>query len=137
MIPTRRTSNALSVGLVLALSAPLHAQARLTVPCTVRIRPIEAADYDLGSEVTIQGRILGREGRLLLLEIKGGRVRVDPGRSEEILALAPGTDVLVVAAKVQEEGHQRLLARLIRIEGRTLVLRVPKAYRFSCRQQGP
>ena len=123
MIPITRIPSVMSLGLLLTLSGALQAQTRLTVPCTVRIRPITAADYDLGSELTLQGRLVGREGRLLLLEFRTGLVRVDPGPSAEAQALLPGSLVAVVAARLQEDGRQRLLARQLRVGDRTQVLR--------------
>jgi hypothetical protein len=89
----------------------------------VRIRPAAAADYDQASEVSLRGAIVGREGRLLLLQLRAGLVRIDAGSSVAAANLAPGTLVQVVAAKLQEDGHQRLLAREIRTAETTLVLR--------------
>ena len=122
MVKSTRTISFSALSLLLALSGTLQTQVRLSVPCSVRIRPA-AADYDLASEVSLRGVIVGREGRLLLLQLRVGLVRIDAGSSIAASHLSSGTQVQVVAAKLQEEGRQRLLVREIRTAEATLVLR--------------
>ena len=76
-----RTLSFPALSLLLALSGTLQAQVRLSVPCSVRIRPAAAVDYDLASEVSLRGGIVGREGHLLLLQLRAGLVRIDAGSS--------------------------------------------------------
>ena len=63
VVKSRRTLSLPALSLLLALSGSLQAQVRLSVPCSVRIRPAAAADYDLASEVNLRGILVGREGR--------------------------------------------------------------------------
>ena len=59
----------------------------------------------------------------MLLQLRAGLVRIDAGSSLAASQLTPGTQMQVVAAKLQEDGRQRLLAREIRTAEATLVLR--------------
>ncbi len=115
------------LGLVLAMSVvvaePARAQATANVTCSARIRPQAAADYDLSTEVTLRGQVVGREGAMILLKIAAGTVRIDAGVSAAVAAIPVGSVIEVVAAKRQENGRQRLLAREIRHWSGALVLR--------------
>jgi hypothetical protein len=90
---------------------------------TVRILPRSALNYDLSSEVTLQGQVVAREKDILLVRLRFGTVRVVTGTSGVAELLQPGTAVEVVAAKLQVDGGQRFLAREIRYAGGTLVIR--------------
>ena len=98
MVKSMRTLSFPALSLLLALSGTLQAQVRLSVPCSVRIRPAAAVDYDLASEVSLRGGIVGREGHLLLLQLRAGLVRIDAGSSIAASHLSSGTQVPVVAA---------------------------------------
>jgi hypothetical protein len=100
-------------------------QSSASVTCTARIRPREAADYDLSSEVVLQGRVVGQEGGVLLLRIPAGTVRIDAGSDRNVARILANATIEVVGAKLQEGGRQRLLVREIRFAGGYLVLRDP------------
>ncbi len=97
--------------------------ATATSTITVRIVPRAAFDYDLSNEVILRGQVVAREKDIILLRLKIGTVRVDTGSWTGSALLQPGTDIEVVAAKRQENGRQRFLAREIRYPGGSVVLR--------------
>jgi len=94
-----------------------------TAKVTVRIVPRAAFDYDLSNEVILRGQVVAREKDIILLRLKVGTVRVDTGSWAGSALLEPGTDIEVVAAKRQENGRQRFLAREIHHAGGSVVIR--------------
>lgn len=117
----------LRVGLALLLmaasGAPVRGQARATAPCTARIRALGAADYDLSAEVVLRGRVVGKEGGILLLRLAAGLVRVDVGSTSGVSKIPADASIEVLGSKCQEGGRQRLLAREIRLAEGLLVFR--------------
>jgi hypothetical protein len=114
---------ALGLALTAVFAMPLAAQATASVPCTARIRPREAADYDLSAEVVLRGRVVGQQDGMLLLRIAAGTVRIDAGSASSVAGMPAEASIEVVGAKLQEGGRQRLLAREIWYTGGHLVLR--------------
>jgi hypothetical protein len=115
----------MAVGLSLlgVLALPVQAQATAGVHCAVRIRSRAAADYDHSTEVLLHGLVIGREQGMLLLRIAAGIVRVEVGSWEDAVVKKAPAEVVVLAAKRQEEGRQRLVAREIRFPGGCVTLR--------------
>ena len=114
---------AVGLGLLGALSLPIRAQAKVGIPCAVRIRSLASADYDHSTEVLLRGFLVGREKGLLLLKIAAGIVRVDVGSWDEAIVMAAPAEVVVLAAKRQEGAGQKLVAREIRYDGGLVVCR--------------
>lgn len=114
---------AVCLSLLGALSLQVRAQARVGVPCSVRIRSLASADYDHSTEVLLRGLLVGREKGLLLLKIAAGIVRVDVGSWDEVIVMAAPAEVVVLAAKRQEDTRQKLVAREIRYDGGFVVCR--------------
>jgi hypothetical protein len=117
-----RLLGVLAIGVACSIIAG-KTTATATASVSVRILPPAALDYDLSNEVLLRGQVVGREKGTLLLRLKAGTVRVDTGSwvGSELVQL--GTDIEVVAAKRQEDGHQRFIARELRQAGGTVVLR--------------
>jgi hypothetical protein len=67
--------------------------------------------------------VIAQDKGTIMLRLAAGTVRVDTGSWAGSDLLRPGTRVEVVAAKRQEDGHQRFMAREIRYAGGSLVLR--------------
>ncbi|HJV37894.1 MAG TPA: hypothetical protein VJ528_03565 [Geothrix sp.] len=115
------------LGLLLALAggseAVVMAQSTSSATCTVRIRPREAADYDLSTEVTIQGVVEGWEGRSIRIRLAAGVLRVDTGAWNTSGLFEAGTPLEVLASRSVVEGRQRFLAREIRHAGGVLMIR--------------
>lgn len=120
-----RTTCRLALVLALAgfIAGPVWAQATASATAMVRIRPRAAADYDLSSEVVLRGQVVAQERDVILLRLSAGTVRVDTGAWGGSDVLQPGTAIEVVAAKRQEDGRQRLIAREIRHAGGLAVIR--------------
>jgi hypothetical protein len=97
--------------------------ATTTATVTVRIVPRAALDYDLSNEVLLQGQVVTREKGTIVLRLAAGTVRVDTGSWAGSDLLQPGTPIEVLAAKRQEDGHQRFMAREIRYAGGSVMLR--------------
>lgn len=119
-----RSLHHLALGLVFLgfAAGPAFAQTTVAVPCTVRIRPRAAADYDPSTEVLLQGRVIGREDGLILLRMAAGIVRVQAGAWQGTPATAGELAVEIIASKRQEGDRQRFLAREIRhAEGRVVL----------------
>lgn len=120
-----RTTRRLALALALAgfIAEPALAQATASATVTVRIRPRAAADYDLSSEVILRGQVVAHEKGIIRLRLSPGVVRVDTGAWNGSDLLQPGTAIEVVAAKRQEDGRQRHIAREIRHAGGVVVIR--------------
>lgn len=120
-----RSTRRLALGLALVgfLAGPALAQAAAAVPCTVRIRPRAAADYDPSTEVLLRGRIIGRENGLILLRMAAGTVHVDAGAWGEPGWPDTASTIEILASRRQEDGHQRFLAREIRQAGSSVMIR--------------
>lgn len=118
---TRRMGRGLA--LAAAIGGPALAQGTATAPCTVRIRPRAAADYDLATEVTLRGVVAGWKDGHILLRIPAGTLRVDTGAWDAAGALEPGATIEVLASRREEAGRQRFLAREIRHGGGVLAIR--------------
>ena len=112
-----------AMALAALLGGPLAAQATVAVPCTVRIRPRAAADYDPATEVTLKGRVAGWQDGHLLLRIPAGILRVDTAAWDTAGTLGAGTPVEILASRRDEAGRQRFLAREVRHGGGILVVR--------------
>lgn len=115
------------LGLLLALAGgsgvTALAQSTATASIAVRIRPRAAADYDPATEVSLQGLVAGWDGGMILLRLPVGTVRVDTGKWTGAEAIPAGSVVEILAAKRQEGGRQRFLAREIRHAGGVLAVR--------------
>ena len=113
--------------LTLALiAAPALAQApsaSASISCSVRIRPIAAADYNPSSELTLRGTVAEVRPGIVLLRLPYGLVRVQVGARLQESTPAVGQSVEVVASKWQDDQGQRFVARELRFNGSTLVLR--------------
>jgi hypothetical protein len=113
--------------LTLALIAtPVLAQAAAhsaTVPCSVRIRPVAAADYDPSSEFTLRGTVTESQAGQLKLRLPFGVVRIQVGTAFPSGTVAVGQVVEVLASKRQDDQGQRFVAREVRHPGGTTVLR--------------
>ncbi len=106
------------------MAMPVAAQAPVqtaSVPCTVRIRPRAAADYDLSTQVELRGTISEVQAGSLRLRLPFGTVTVELGGSASTLSV--GQSVTVVASKRSSEAGQRLVAREVRGTESTLILR--------------
>lgn len=99
------------------------AQSASSATCTVRIRPREAADYDLSTEVTLRGVIEGWEGRSIRIRLAAGVLRVDTGAWNTSGLFDAGTSLEILASRSVVEGRQRFLAREIRHAGGVLRIR--------------
>jgi hypothetical protein len=106
-----RLLGVLAIGVICSIIA---GSTSATATVTVHIRPRVAFDY---------GQVVAREKEIILLRLKVGTVRVDTGSWAGSALLEPGTDIEVVAAKRQEDGRQRFLAREIHHAGGSMVLR--------------
>jgi hypothetical protein len=115
-----RLLGVLAIGVICSIIA---GSTSATATVTVHIRPRVAFDYDLSNEVILRGQVVAREKEIILLRLKVGTVRVDTGSWAGSALLEPGTDIEVVAAKRQEDGRQRFLAREIHHAGGSMVLR--------------
>jgi hypothetical protein len=115
-----RLLGVLAIGVICSIIA---GSTSATATVTVRIVPRAALDYDLSNEVILRGQVVVREKEIILLRLKVGTVRVDTGSWAGSVLLEPGSDIEVVAAKRQENGRQRFLAREIRHAGGTVVIR--------------
>ncbi|WP_243286173.1 hypothetical protein [Geothrix terrae] len=115
------------LGLLLALACGsevvVMAQSTSSATCTVRIRPREAADYDLSTEVTIHGVVDGWEGRSLRIRLAAGVLWVDTGGWNTSNLFEAGTPLEVLASRSVVEGRQRFLAREIRHARGVLTIR--------------
>lgn len=114
---------AVGLGMLGMLSLPVRAQAQVGVPCSVRIRSLASADYDAATEVLLHGLVVGWEQGLLLLRIPAGTVRVEVGPWAEAIIEKGLTEVQLLAAKRQDEGGQRLVARELRYGGGLVAIR--------------
>jgi hypothetical protein len=112
----------LGVALVGCVAGIASAQSGIGVPCSVRIRPRAAADYDPSTEVILRGQLVGQENGMLLLRLSAGVVRVDAGTLGSRTQLV-GSTVEVLASKRQEERRQWFVAREVRHGGGNVVLR--------------
>jgi hypothetical protein len=117
-----RLLGVLAIGAACSIIAGKNS-ATATASITVRILPRAAMDYDLSNEVLLQGQVIAQDKGTIMLRLAAGTVRVDTGSWAGSDLLRPGTRVEVVAAKRQEDGHQRFMAREIRYAGGSLVLR--------------
>ena len=115
-----RLLGVLAIGVICSIIAG-STSAKATV--TVHIRSRAAFDYDLSNEVVLRGQVVAREKDIILLRLRVGTVRVDTGAWAGSALLQPGTDIEVVAAKRQEDGRQRFMAREIRHAGGSVVIR--------------
>jgi hypothetical protein len=113
----------LGLALMGCIAAPGLAQATAGAPCTVRIRPQAAADYDPSTEVLLQGRLVGRENGLLLLRLRAGIVRVDMGAWEEAVLREAGSSLAILASKRLENGRQRFVAREVHLTSGSVIIR--------------
>ncbi|WP_257309025.1 hypothetical protein [Geothrix fuzhouensis] len=122
---TFRSTCRLGLLLVLAGGSGVVAVAQSTTSatCAVRIRPREAADYDLSTEVTVRGVVEGWEGRSLRIRLAAGVLRVDTGAWNTSGLFEAGTPLEVLASRSMADGRQRFLAREIRHAGGVLRLR--------------
>ena len=75
--------------------------------------------------MVLRGQLVTCEPGQLRMRLRAGVVRVDTGPWPGSLALETGSTIEVVAAKHQEEGCQRFLAREYRHAGGTAILRDP------------
>jgi hypothetical protein len=117
-----RLLGVLAIGVVCSIIAGKNS-ATASASITVRIVPRAAFDYDLSNEVILQGQVVAREKDIIMLRLTAGTVRVDTGSWAGSDLLRPGTRIEVVAAKRQEDGHQRFIAREIRYAGGSVVIR--------------
>ena len=117
-----RLVGVLAIGVACSIIAGKNS-ATATASITVRIVPRAALDYDLSNEVVLQGQVVSREKDIIVLRLAAGTVRVDTGSWADSDLLRPGTRVEILAAKRQEDGHQRFMAREIRYTGGSVVLR--------------
>lgn len=115
------------LGLLLALAggsaSAVRAQSTRSASCTVRIRPLAAADYDLSSEVAFRGVVEGWEGRSIKVRLAAGLLRVNTGERDTSGLFEAGTTIEVLASRRVVDGHQQFLAREIQHAGRVLRLR--------------
>ena len=115
------------LGLLLALAGGSEvvaiAQSTSSATCTVRIRPHEAADYDLSTEVTLHGVAEGWESRSIRLRLAAGFLRVDTGGWNTAGLFKAGTSLEILATRSMVEGRQQFLAREIHHAGGVLLLR--------------
>jgi len=112
--------------MLVLLAFPAMAQATfhsVQVPCSVRIRSPLAADYDPGSEFTLEGTVLAAHGGVLNLRLPMGVVKVRVGSAFPPDAVRPGQTVVVLAARTQDDHSQWFVAREVRRAEGTLVLR--------------
>ncbi len=93
------------------------------VPCSVRIRPIAAADYDPASEFTLQGTVIAVLDGALKLRLPFGVIRVQVGQALRHGTLAVGETIEVLASRRQDDAGQRFVAREVRTASGTVVLR--------------
>jgi hypothetical protein len=112
-----------TLGLVGLIGIPALAQNTNGTPCTVRIRPRAAADYDPSTEVNLRGQVAGWKAGAILLQITAGILPVDTGAWNTAKTLEAGSTVEILASKRVEEGRQRFLAREIRYAGGVLAIR--------------
>lgn len=117
-----RLLGVLAIGVACSIIAGKNS-ATATASITVRVLPRAGLDYDLSNEVILRGQVVAREKDILVLRLKAGTVRVDTGSWVGSELAQPGTDIEVVAAKRQEDGRQRFIAREIRHAGGSVVLR--------------
>lgn len=112
-----------TLALVGLVGVPAQAQNTKCAPCTVRIRPRAAADYDPSAEVDLHGQVAGWREGVILLRIAAGILPVDTGAWNTAKTLEAGSTVEILASKRVEEGRQRFLARVIRYDGGVLAIR--------------
>jgi hypothetical protein len=117
-----RLLGVLAIGVVCSIIAGKNS-ATATATITVRILPRAAFDYDFSNEVVLQGQVVAREKDIIVLRLAAGTVRVDTGSWVGSDLLQPGTRIEVLAAKRQEDGHQRFMAREIHYAGGSVMLR--------------
>lgn len=117
-----RLLGVLAIGVACSIIAGKNS-ATASASISVRILPRAALDYDLSNEVLLRGRVVAREKDILVLRLEAGTVRVDIGTWAGAGLLQPGTPVEILAAKRQQDGHQRFMAREIRYSGGSMVLR--------------
>lgn len=117
-----RLLGVLAIGVACSIIAGKNS-ATASASISVRILPRAALDYDLSNEVLLRGQVVAREKDILVLRLAAGTVRVDIGTWAGAGLLLPGTPVEILAAKRQEDGHQRFMAREIRYAGGAMVLR--------------
>ena len=117
-----RLLGVLAIGVACSIIAGKNS-ATASASITVRIVPRAAFDYDLSNEVILQGQVVAREKDLIVLRLTAGTVRVDTGSWAGSDLLRPGTRIEVLAAKRQEDGQQRFIAREIHYAGGSVVLR--------------
>jgi hypothetical protein len=117
-------SIALILGLLLpALPAAAQGAGTASAPCSVRIRPQAAAEYDLSTEVVLTGTVADLQGSTLRLRLPYGTVRVDLGSAASAASVKVGDPVQVTASKRTEGLSQRFVARELRGAGATVVIR--------------
>lgn len=112
-----------TLALVGVVGMPALAQNTHGAPCTVRIRPRAAADYDPSTEVSLRGKVAGWKDGVMLLQIAAGILPVDTGAWNTATMLDAGSTVEILASRRVEAGRQRFLAREIRYIGGVLALR--------------
>lgn len=115
------------LGLLLALAGGsgvmAMAQSTSRATCSVRIRPREAADYDLSSEVTVRGVVEGWKGASIRLRLAAGLLQVDTGGRDTSGLFEAGATIQVLASRRVVDGRQQFLAREIQHAGGVLRLR--------------
>ena len=117
-----RLLGVLAIGVACSIIAGKNS-ATATASISVRILPRAAFDYDLSNEVVLQGQVVVQEKDIIVLRLEAGTVRVDTGSWAGSDLLRPGTRIEVLAAKRQDDGHQRFVAREIRYVGGSVMLR--------------
>jgi len=116
----------LSLALILTstlVQAQAPARSSAVATCTVRIRPLAAADYDPSAEVVLRGTVVEIQGSTLRLRLACGTVRVELGTTLAAGSVALGQAVEITGAKRQDDLGQRFLARELRAGSQVLVLR--------------
>lgn len=128
MLERRRVMHPTMLLLCAAVSATgLFGQATAatagSVPCSVRIRPKVAADYDPGSEMLLRGPVTSARDGILKVRLPFGVVHIQVGTALDGASLGPGQVVEVLASKRQDDRSQWFVAREVRSGPSTLVLR--------------
>lgn len=105
------------------LSGQVTATAAGFVPCSVRIRPKPAADYDPGSEMLLRGSVASAKDGVLKMRLPFGVVHIQVGTALDGACLDMGQAVEVLASRRQDDRSQWFVAREVRGGIRPLVLR--------------
>lgn len=93
------------------------------VPCSVRIRPMAAAGYDPGSEMLLRGTVASAKDGILKVRLPFGVVQIQVGPDLDNSPVDRGQVVEVLASRRQDDHGQWFVAREVRTETSTLVLR--------------